>query len=233
MTPCDSGGERGSLLLHALLVISLLAVGVTAVMPVLGSLWRAEMTEENETRLDRIEEGILAYFRDTETVPASLQSLVVKPAGLAGWMGPYISMTVTDAASANMSFSSNSWRTAFAIVVVNGWTVQIRGFGENRINESGGGDDDVRTISLHPPAWDITRSEVDDVNSAIIAYNNDPNNLPLSTTYLTMLDELHAAGYVPYQNAYKNKLKYDAWGQAYLTVGDPVTAIDTQGPPGL
>ena len=146
-------------------------------------------------------------------------------------MGPYICTTVTDSSSSGMSFASDAWRAAFAIVVVNGWTVQIRSFGENRLNESGAGDDMTRTISLHPPAWEITRSELDDVNAAIDAYDNDPNNPPLSTTYLTLLDELHAAGYIPYQNAYKNKLKYDAWGQPYVPQGKPVTSIDTQGPP--
>lgn len=223
--------ERGSLLLQAVFLVALMTVSAASVLPVMGSALREQMATETLAKLHKIEVALHAYYRDLQVIPSSLSNLIYAPQGSANWRGPYLTQVPSSIDRDELSFDVDAWRTPVALIQVDSWTIRLVSWGENRLDDNGLGDDLVVECSLHEDAWELTRQEIADLNSAITAYNQNISPPDLPGQWPDLLVALQDSGYLPNQEHYSLRLALDAWGQPYVPDGTPAGSVSTLGPP--
>lgn len=211
--------------------LAVASIGVGITLPMLGGGDRGERVDEARTQMNAISDGIANYFRDNEEFPASLDDLVTKPAGAAEWLGPYVQKSSVDLESAGAGWKYDPWRTTYQLIVASATVRVLRSWGPNRANDSGGSDDFDVLVDSNPILWRITKEELLTINNAIAGYNAHDAPPNLSTQYTACLNVLQAKGYLPIGAPPKFDYRYDAWGQWYKTVGNPVTKAKSVGPP--
>lgn len=82
--------QRGFTLVELLLVLVILALIAGLVLP--GIIGKAESAKAKaaSSQISRISMSVESFYLDTGNPPSSLDELVIEPAGVSGWNGPYI-----------------------------------------------------------------------------------------------------------------------------------------------
>lgn len=112
--------QRGFTLMEIIIVVILIAaIAAFAASRIAGGSDRAKVNLAR-VQVQTLGEKVEQYRMDTGKVPASLDDLATAPAGVSGWLGPYVRQTELE----------DPWRNPFRFVVPgDGVAFDLRSFG--------------------------------------------------------------------------------------------------------
>ncbi len=227
-----AAAEAGFTLLETVVAVAILGLLAAASFPLAGAFVDVLLQQKTEAELDRVAAAVEKFFEDTGAFPAELSELEWRPAGAAGWSGPYLLPEfATDPASQD-DYRYDAWRRAYQYLSTSAAVRTIRSFGPNGANDNGLGDDVDRVVDASPFLRERTVAEMRSIGAAIVAYNIShlPDDL-LPNDWAAAVGALQAAGCLPAGAAAANEYTFDAWGRAYVPGPQPTTHVTSLGPP--
>jgi len=227
-----SGASRGYVLLGMIVLLATTMLAVGHAVSVFNQDVEQELRDETQRELDALRDAVERYRLDTGEPPASLADLLVEPAGVESWMGPYVNESFQDFEAVDMGILRDGWGNPYVFESVGAFDLVVRSSGPNGIDDDGAEDDLVAAGDYHDTAWKETVWERRILNTAVTAYNFYPTDPEfLNGGWPGSLNQLQGEGFIPDGNAWSDRLRTDGWGQDYLPDGDPITSINTAGPP--
>jgi prepilin-type N-terminal cleavage/methylation domain-containing protein len=214
--------RRGFTLLEIVIAVAILAILAGAVLPLAGKAFQSKARAATRNEAAAIAEAVGLYVHDTLAFPAAVDELLVRPAGVLGWTGPYLPYMTDDPLSAESDWTVDAWSRPYALALV-GDVLTIASGGPD--GETGGDDDVVFQVDATPVRRARTLEQLAVLNRAVGIYNDShlPDD-PLPTAFALLLEELVDAGLLPSPSG----LETDAWGDGFTPMPpgqSPVVAI--------
>lgn len=200
--------RRAFTLIEIVIAVAILAILAGAAVPMASKFFNARARADTRAELDEIADAALEYFRDTGSLPSSVQVLVTD--STTGWAGPYLSVSTTEPWSGTSDVQVDAWARAYVFQAQGTSLLELRSPGEG--GQLGDEDDIVFTVDVTPIRREETLAQLDTLNRAIGLYNAQylPDD-PLSTKYGTLLARLVTSGFLPDAGPYQ----VDGWGSAF------------------
>lgn len=213
-THCARSNRRGFTLIEIVVVVTVLSIMAGAVVPVAIKAISSAARKSTREELTVIGNAATEFFRDTSTIPTSVDDLEFDPKkkGVSGWSGPYLPGTLTDPATKDSGYMADAWSQAYKVDV--GTTFKVTSAAEGG---AFGTDNDISIeVDFTPVRREKTVEKMKTINQAIQLYNGIyQTTAPLSDAYKQSLSMLVNKGFLPDFDTYYA----DAWGTAF--VADP------------
>lgn len=203
--------RHGFTLLELVVVVAILSVLAGAALPVASKAWNSAARRATRTRLATLADAALEFCRDTGRAPASAVELCEPPAGLAGWIGPYLAVDGVDRAL-GVPAVLDAWSRPIVVRAEPAFAFVSRG-----ADGVASADDLEFAVDFTPLRRALTFAELATAQHAIDAWCSARPGEPLPRDWHAAARELVRAGYLPDDPA----LERDAWGAPY--VADPRT----------
>ena len=206
--------RRGFSLLEVIVAVSILVLIAGAAIPLVSVTVERAKRDDTRDELNALKAAIEDFFRDVEEPHLylnSLDDLVMEPAGVTGWVGPYLSLPLPPHASIAPLAGQDAWNEDYRFAPrldklrVEHGLITITSSGPDRKRKT---DEDnlVITVALDPVRRKLTLDELKTVNAAILAWPDDPAD---PGDDLTSVDWYLKLG-LP------QDLLRDAWGDLYV-----------------
>jgi general secretion pathway protein G len=224
--------RSGFTLLEMMVVLAILGLLAGILFPTAELYLDSRMIESTREEMRRVGDAILRYYQDVGSFPATLQDLEVKPAGAAGWSGPYVRAAFQNETANQDDYRYDAWRSAYLYLSQSATVRRLRSIGPNRSDNNGTGDDIDLDVDASPVLREITRQEMLEINIAISNYNlTHLPSQPLPASFAALLSTLQSQGYLPSDGASTARYSTDGWGQAYVPGPSPVQEVSSAGAP--
>ena len=231
----------GFTLIEIVVVLAVLTLLTGIAMPMVGATLRSADMAENSSEMASIRAAVINFYKDSSIFPGNLDDLVTDPGGLSSWQGPYISVGL--GSSPADDFRYDVWRKAYQIVNAGSSSITLRSWGENKLNDNGGGDDIDLVIEAGPILRERNQRRLDAINAAILSYNRyfriaytpprgrrqqqgTVTDIPLQGPWAGVLSKLRQKNLLPNDTIYDT----DVWGNAFVCGPNPVQYVTTSGP---
>lgn len=211
--------QHGFTLLELVVVVAILSVLAGASLPVASKAWNSAARRATRARLETLATASLEFCRDTGRPPASAVELCEPPAGLAGWIGPYLALESVDV-SLGTPAVLDAWSHPIRVRAEPEFAFVSSGADGVASDESRGvaSDDDlVLRVDFTPLRRELTYAELALAQRAIDAWCAARPGEPLPREWRAAARELVRANLLADDPAFER----DAWGEPY--VADPHT----------
>jgi general secretion pathway protein G len=164
---CNNNWSKINAMTLIELIVVIIIIGLLAGMlaPLATTLIKQAKIKAVKDSMDEIGKALLAYYKDTATLPADTGNVVtdfqkLESDTVSGWNGPYISRGRT--IGGNPDYCYDPWKKLFVYDHTSGsLSCTITSYGPNRA--SGGGDDIVYTISAQSILRDKIKTTQDEL----------------------------------------------------------------------
>jgi len=202
--------QRAFTLIEIVIAVAILAILAGAAVPMASKFFNSRARANTSAELDEIADAAREYFRDTGSLPGSVQVLVADGA-TSGWAGPYLSVSTTEPWSGATDVQVDAWARPYVFEAKGASLLELKSSGQD--GELGDENDIVFSLDVTPVRREETLDQLDTLNRAIGLYNAQylPDD-PLSTKYGTLLTRLVSTGFLPDAGPYQT----DGWGSAFV-----------------
>ncbi len=215
MKPVRSSTRHGFTLLELVVVVAILSVLAGASLPVASKAWNSAARRATRARLETLAAAALEFCRDTGRPPVSAVELCEPPAGLAGWIGPYLALESVDV-SLGTPAVLDAWSHPILVRAEPEFAFVSCG-ADGVANANAASDDLVLRVDFTPLRRELTLAELATAQRAIDAWSTSRPGEPLPRDWRAALRELVRADLLADDPAFER----DAWGAPY--VADPRT----------
>lgn len=223
--------QGGYILLGVILSLAFASISVGVAVTVYSRNLDSEFSDETEAELAEIESALEDFYEDVGSYPAQLADLVKKPAGVGGWMGPYVSATFADLEANGQSVLRDAWRANYAYPTPVGASATVTSLGIDGVDSAGAGDDLSAQADATPTLWKRTRWELRVLKAGIAAFNH-AGDQSLPNNWSSAVARLQAFGFLPSGKPQQDRFAVDEWNQGYVTIGAPkITEVSSRGAP--
>ncbi|MDF1837680.1 MAG: type II secretion system protein [Planctomycetota bacterium] len=201
--------RAGFTLIEMVVAVSIMAIIAGAAVPLTTRMITHQARTSTQEEQTEITASVGRYYADTEQLPASIGALLIEPAGVSGWTGPYAESISTDRITGLMTHQVDAWSRAYSVTLSGDeWTVNSAGQDAN----FGTADDITTSIDVTYLRRERTVARLKILNQAIVQYNGAwLEDDPLPAEWNSAFNKLVSRGYLPNDS----RLANDGWGDAF------------------